>query len=369
MNSTTHPQKRSISAIAWGLLALFLIGTEVFKMFPEAVEAYYAQGLYPPIGRSLRWLLGWLPFSLGDLLIGAWLLWGLVAMAKGIYRLLRRQTTWVGTAAKLKKCIFYVLWAYVLFYACWGFNYYRKGSSHLLQIQPGYYTTAEVHTLLGVLNRKLAVICADSAAIEAAKTNNRTQLAKEAVAAYGLASAQYGFMHFEHTSLKPNLLGPLQSYTGYGGYLFPYTGEAHVDFYVPSFALPFTVCHEMAHQQGFGSESEANMIGFLACRASQNKAFVYSAYADMQAYALRELWYRDSVQAKKYLPGIPPILRKDRDLLARHYASRQNPAQPLLHWVYHRYLLGTNQPEGLQSYNRVVAWLIAYGKKYGWDSI
>jgi Protein of unknown function (DUF3810) len=164
-------------------------------------------------------------------------------------------------------------------------------------------------------------------------------------------------------------LGPLQSYTGYAGYLFPFTGEAQVNFYGPNFTMPFTVCHEMAHQLGFGTESEANLVGFLAARESDSKAFVYSAYAGVHQYALSELFVRDSVLAKNYIDSLPQYFKRDKLALRQFVLEHQSFMQPMLNVVYNVYLLGNNQPEGLESYNYVVAWLIAYGKKFGWTTI
>lgn len=336
---------------------------------PEIMEHWYARAIYPYIGRLLRVLLGWLPISVGDVLAGLLILVMLRYLVCGLRLLWLRKLGRKKVQASLKNILFYSLVAYISFHALWGFNYYRKGSVDLLQLQPTAYTTAEVHTLISVLNQRLMVLCQDTMSLNKGITNNRKQLSHDAVMAYQAASQQYAFMAFRHASLKPNLLGPLQSYTGYGGYLFPFTGEAQVDFYPPAFVLPFTVAHEMAHQQGFGSESEANLIGYLACKASNNAAFRYSAYTQLQAYALQELWLRDSIQATMYRNKLPERVVQDRKLLRAYYEARQSWTQPLLNWVYHIFLIQNNQPDGIMSYNRVVAWLIAYGKKYGWESI
>ena len=54
------------------------------------------------------------------------------------------------------------------------------------------------------------------------------------------------------------------------GYYNPFTGEAQVNTNVPAFVIPFTTCHEMAHQIGYASESEASFVGFLVIRNSNN---------------------------------------------------------------------------------------------------
>ncbi len=352
----------------WILPVTLIVLIEVIKFFPGVIEKWYSLGIYPFIGVACRTLFGWIPFSIGDLSVA-------ILCSTLIYKIIRvvRERKNVplkrGFLAFGKKLLLFGLWMYAAFYALWGLNYYRLGSSYLMGIEPGPYTTQEVDTLVNCLQQKIAVLCRDSLSIDRAKTNDRNKLRDAALESYHLASTHYPFMQFSRSSLKPNLLGALQSYTGYAGYLFPFTGEAHANFYGPKFTLPFTVCHEMAHQLGFGSESEANLVGFLAARESRDKAFEYSAFAGVHQYALAELFVRDSLVAKKYIDSQPTYLRRDKMELRKFVMEHSSIMQPVLNITYHLYLLGNNQPEGLESYNYVVAWLIAFGKKFGWEAI
>lgn len=352
------------------LLALLvcLILLQYIQTHPMWIETYYSNGLYPIMGKVQRILLGWLPFSLGDVLIAVAIIWCLYRMVKNIIRW-KRERKWAIIRNALLSFAYIVLWAYVGFYVIWGLAYYRMGSSYQLAIEPVQYTTADLDTLLQHLDKRLHEVCADSAAIDGEKTQNRKVLATLSKQAYDRAAEQYPFLKFEYSSLKPMLLGPLQSYTGYAGYLFPFTGEAHVNFYAPPLDLPFTVCHEMAHQLGYGSESEANMVGFLAARAHRSAWYRYSAYSNMQGYAQLEMLNRDTLLFKQYRDQIPALLKRDRAINDSFYAKHTSPVQPIINWVYEKYLLSNNQPMGIQSYNYVVAWLVAYGKKYGWEAL
>ena len=354
--------------IKWISPLTCIILIEVIKYFPAFIEKYYAQGIYPLMARAFRIALGWIPFSLGDLMVALLIIWVLVGLAifiKGSSKQPFIQVLWVT----LKKIALRGMWIYFAFFALWGLNYYRQGSAHLLNLHPEPYTPADVDTLMYHIQIKLENACKDSLLVEKSKSSDRVKLANEAKNAYDAASGQYSFMHFEGISFKPILLGKWQAYAGYAGYIFPFTGEAHADFYVPNFTLPFTVCHEMAHQLGFGAESEANLVGFLAARESKNPAFIYSAYAGVHQYALVELYKMDTLKARPFIEKIPAILKKDREEQFRFQEAHASFLQPALDAAYTLYLQGNNQPMGLQSYNRVVAWLVAYGKKYGWDKI
>ena len=358
--------KRYASYI-WPVVMIICI--EVCKRFPGFIEHYYAQGIYKPIGAAMRFIFGWIPFSVGDLLVAMLILWILSRILIIVRLLIKRENVKPILKRSGLVLIRLSLWMYIGFYLLWGLNYYRLGSSYLLGMLPEPYSTQETEKLVQNIVGKIEALSADSIAIDAGKTNDRKLLGLQARQAFKVAEKQYPFMQVKGESLKPNLLGPLQSYTGYGGYLFPLTGEAHANFYSPSFALPFTVCHEMAHQAGFGTESEANLIGFLAAKASNNRAFQYSAYAGIFQYAIAELYNRDSALARSFIDSLPPYYKRDRAEMRRFIETHENPIQPLLNGMYNLYLLSNNQPEGIDSYNYVVAWLIAFGKKYGWDKI
>ena len=358
-----------VKKLRWMFPLLLLIWLEWFKRQPALVEKIYSQSIYPEIGNVLRRLLGKMPFSVGDLLVAILIGWAIYKCIQFLF--LKMPGKWLSLLRPEKwgSAIRMLLFVYILFHAFWGLNYYRLGSAYLLQLETETYTTAEADTLAFVLQQRLLTICADTTAISTGKTGDRKLLGQEAMRSYKAASTTYPFMTFEHLSLKPILLGKFQAYAGYGGYIFPFTGEAHADFYVPNFTLPFTVCHEMAHQLGFGTESEANLIGFLAARESKNAAFRYSAYAGVHQYAIAELYGRDSLLARGYLDSLPAYYRSDRKLQRHFIMEHQSFFQPMLDATYALYLQGNNQPQGLESYNKVVAWLIAYGKKYGWEKL
>ncbi len=367
MTGAKHKSSRR-NWVKWIVLILLVVGAELLKSSPVFIEKYYSNGFYPAVSVFLRALLGWLPLSIGDLIIGILAGWWLFSLVCSL-RNLKKNTSNSGFFKRLEKWVARLVMVYLVFLTVWGFSYYRLGSAYQLQLKPGSYSTEDLARLLDQLQNKLDQLAADSTVIEAGKTNDRKLLSKQALTGYERAANKYPFLAFRQASLKSMLLGKLQNYTGYAGYLQPFTGEAQVNFYGPAYDLPFTVCHEMAHQLGYGSESEANMVGFLACRQSANPAFQYSAYSNMQGYALVEMSNRDSVLFRAYRERTPAILKKDRRNADLFYKQHESVMQPVLNWVYARYLYSNNQEMGLDSYSYVVAWLIAYGKKYGWEAL
>ena len=161
------------------------------------------------------------------------------------------------------------------------------------------------------------------------------------------------------------LFGTIGNYGGFLGYYNPFTGEAQVNTQVPAFTVPFTACHEIGHQLGYASESEASFVGFLAIQSGNSTVFNYSAYFDLFAFANGELYMRDSLTAKQNMKLLDTLVRKDYAEYREYLKKYRNPIEPLLTKIYGKYLQAHNQPKGIDSYDEVVAWIIAYYKKYG----
>ncbi|MDC7292144.1 DUF3810 domain-containing protein [Butyrivibrio sp. DSM 10294] len=68
------------------------------------------------------------------------------------------------------------------------------------------------------------------------------------------------------------------------GYYFPFSMEANINSKMSIMNKPFTMCHELAHTQGYIYEDEANFFGFLACIRSDDIVFQYSGYLGVLNY-------------------------------------------------------------------------------------
>ena len=60
-----------------------------------------------------------------------------------------------------------------------------------------------------------------------------------------------------------------------------------------------------------------------------------------------------------------PAIKLDLDEWRRFILSHRNPVEPLITWLYGKYLKANQQPEGMRTYNEVIADLIAFYKKTG----
>ena len=77
--------------ITWVCLLAAAVFVKVFSFFPGAVEKYYSRGIYPVIAWTQRVLLGWIPFSVGDLLYGVVFVVVFLWIVRSIRKLVRRE--------------------------------------------------------------------------------------------------------------------------------------------------------------------------------------------------------------------------------------------------------------------------------------
>lgn len=355
--------------LVWLLLILLAAGIQIFSYFPRAVEQYYTYGIYPVIAKVQRLLLGWLPISIGDIFYGAlviWLLWQVFRLFKNIRRIsITRQALWVF----IKKAVFVFLIVFVVFYGLWGLNYSRVGIAGQMGLHDEKFTAADLDTLVHELHSRLNTEAVKLKPEMRDSFRRHKNLFSGAEKAFDAVEKKYPFLKYSTHSIKPSIFSYLGNYLGFQGYYNPFSGEAQVNTTIPQSVEPFVATHEIAHQLGYGKESEANFAGFLACREHPSAVYTYSVYFDMYHYAIRELRWKDSVSAAAYDSTLHPQVKKDIEEYRAFYKKYRNPIEPIISWGYGYFLKMNNQPKGRESYNEVVNWLIAYYKKYGKDAI
>ena len=354
--------------IAWICLVILAAGIKILSFFPGAVEKYYTMGLYPFIARLQRILFGWLPFSIGDIIYGVIIIWLIIALVRLVRRLVKRQVNGPWLLGRLRSTAFICLLVYVLFNGLWGLNYDRLGIADQLQLNVQPYSTEELTDLLRRVTGRLNDL--DSAArLTRPPLAHAGTVFKGAVQSYTDLSARDIRFTYASPSIKSSMFYYIDDYLGFGGYYNPFTGEAQVNTTDPVFSQPYTTCHEMAHQLGYAKENEANFVGYLAARSSTDKSFQYSVYFDLYLYAARELYMLDSNLVRPFREQLKPGIRRDYRELQAFNRKFENPFEPIVRRLYGNYLKANHQPQGIKTYNEVIAWLIAYAKKNGWEAI
>jgi Protein of unknown function (DUF3810) len=343
------------------ILGFLALAINLFSYQSGWVEEYYSAGIYPYIGASMRRIFGWLPFSLGDILyalVVGWLIFLLFRLVRNIFQQKLKAGPIVPVFIKM---INGLLLIYIYFNLSWGLNYNRLGISYQL----GLNVTEQPASKLIDLTDRLIIKTNSYAAVAGRNTAVPSgNVLSASVKNYDKLSKDYPFLVYQPRSVKRSLFGVLGNYMGYTGYYNPFTAEAQINDAVPGFLHPFVASHEIAHQLGYAKENEANFVGFLAARVSDDSAFKYSAYFEMFLYANSELFRRDSLLARKNIKKLAPEVQRDLAELRAYRLRYENPLDKLISIFYDRYLKLNQQPDGDRTYSKVVLWLLAYYDKF-----
>jgi hypothetical protein len=355
---------------SWVLLVVLSILIKWASWYPGWVERNYSLAVYPLLAKIQRVLFGWIPFSVGDLFYAFLIIVLLYKMFRFTRTLVRKQMNRKYFIGALQQGIFMLLFFYVFFNLFWGLNYNRLGIAWQLKLDVKKYSTADLDTLTNALQHRLNDCANFVTNAQRDSFNKKKTLFNSSVDAYRDAAQEFSFLSYSSASIKPSMYSYLGNYLGFQGYYNPFSGEAQVNTTVPKFLEPYVTTHEIAHQLGYGKENEANFVGYLACRRFKENAFRYSAYLDLYNYAIGELRARgDTSLVNAYQAKAHPQVIKDQKEFRDFYRRYRNPVEPIIMWGYGQFLKSNNQPAGKRTYNEVVAWMIAYYKKYGIDAL
>lgn len=351
------------------VLAVLALLARLFSSQAGWVEQYYTLGVYPYLALGGRTLLGWVPFSVGDILYA-------IAFVYLVFATVKWYQAWRHNSSKInwfKRLLLAMgkggLVIYLVFQSLWGLNYSRQGIATQLGLQVLPYTLKDLGIVAEQLQYRLEQTASHVDTIRRLAFDKNASLLDAGCAAYSQAQRQYPFLHYRAPSVKPSLFTPLGHLVGFTGYYNPFTFEAQVKTTVPVFLKPFIITHEMAHQLGYAKESEANFVAFLASRASPDPDVQYSVYFELFLYTLSDIRRSDTALASRLKRAAPPQVQRDLIVLADYLERSRNPVEPYMARIYDVYLRRNNQPKGRRSYNEVIAWLVAYGKKYGRQAI
>ena len=172
---------------------------------------------------------------------------------------------------------------------------------------------------------------------------------------------------FAGSTLPVKELGWADMYTSMGitGVTMALTGEAAVNPQTPEVALPFIMCHEMAHRMCIAPERDANLTGFLACDANSDPILRYSGYFMAFRYcysALSGVGSSASIAAANQIyAGVCDEMKADITAYDTFFASnRDDAATDLANSANDAYIKASGDESGIQSYGEVCDLLVSW---------
>ncbi len=283
-----------------------------------------------------------------------------IVIPLGLYKAFKSKII-IETLLLYLNCIFF------LYFLLWGFNYYNTiivdrfmpksvSDRELIDLTEYLFNKTKEYSVLTKRNNKNEFII-----------ENKDSLYPKLLLSqnFPLKNKTPTFFRPEQSiiNVKPSIFSLMQSYIGIAGVYNPFSAEAIYNNNMPDIKIPFTVSHEMAHQLGYASETEANFIGFLTAINTKDNNIKYAAYYSALKYAMRTLYENTPVLYFFYFSRYNKQMKIDYNQEMRYYKTYNSEAENYFSYTNDLFLKLNSQKEGINSYNKFVYMLVTVFKK------
>ena len=320
--------------------------------------------VYPYVVRTMEdFLAGWsgqVDFLLWQFLA---VVLGVIVLASLVVVVATRRSLigWGGWMLSIAAAV------YMLHTLMWGLNYYAGPLSDDLRLEVAQYTLSELKEATEYYRDKANILSEqvkrDGSGV--AQLADFDTLAERAGEGFEVLTLEHSYPVFAGCKLPVKKLGWADMYSSMGitGVTFGITGEAAVNPQIPDVALPFTMCHEMAHRMFIANERDANFAAFLACSVHPDVEFEYSAYFMAYRYcfnALSTIRTQDGVLAAKEIKeGVGQKLQTDLNNYSSFFSQKRNDAAAsFADTANDTYLRSSGDSAGIGSYSQVCDLLV-----------
>ena len=327
------------------LLVLQILIVQFLGLFPEIITDYYFEALYPFIAKILHFTLGWIPFSLGDILYTILFL----SILYTIFKLIQKK----GKNWKiiLKKSLIFINVFYLIFQLFWGLNYKKLDFSTQFQLKKYTAGKEELYELTSLMIQKTNYLRTlqqeDSQGIT---QFSYTDIKEKSYNAYQTFTPTLNLQFQTKAPVYQSLFSDIIAHLGIGGYYNPFVGSAQIN--AKSFPIDYAwvINHEIAHQYGFASEKEANYVSFLVNMKSGKTDMQYSACYNTLFHLLFEVYKIDPEQAKLFKSQLSEDVLRDRMAERKYYEQYQGKMNDAFSQANNLYLKA-NGEAGIESYS------------------
>ena len=360
-----------LGLIGWG-------GYRFLSERPELASAVAGAGPIPALMRGLSVLTAAVPLPLAEAVVLGVVLRQVVGAGRGLARVRARRDPFLPAVGRggLRLAQDTGLLVF-LFYLLWGVQYARPGLETHLGIEPaGEATTPELRALA-----EHAVRHTNEAYEELHGSPDIGEPTPPQHLGHIVPSLEIGWERIgevlnlpervakRYGAPKKILATPLVKRLGISGIYFPYTAEALVLNDLPGVLLGKELGHEMSHQRGFSSESDANVLGTLVALHSPDPFLRYAGYAFLQRQLVPALQRVSSTDAEEVIAARSPGVGRDLVALARYWQPAQTPVAVAASRVNDAMLRTHGVDEGVASYRGSTWVFVAIARERGMEAL
>ena len=353
---------------AWQGIAFLVF---VVGFYPSVVGWWYSHLFFAVASKRMREVISAIPIAIGEwiyIILLIILIYNILICLFKLKNEIKKPFFWQNL---LKSWSQRFAFFYVLFELVWGLNYHKNSPALDFGLQvPNQYTEVQMDSLslsyIGQLNEIRANL--GSFTPNEPKRPLFENAITQSINAYRATAIKYPFLEYSNPNIKKANIPSLGDKLGYLAFYQPLTTEAIIRDDLPYYTLPFTICHEMAHQLGYASESEANFIAYQVAYTSKEplltysmllQLFTYSQQAQLALIAKRndfDTWKKIVARNKQLLS---PQVLEDRKKIRAFFQERMGERIAGTEKLYDQFLILNQQTKGIESYNDVLLWVLA----------
>ena len=356
------------ACFAAGLIALGLSWPRLLAGKSAWVERHYSEGIYPPIRRAISAVTGLVPFSIAEFLLYFLVIGVSVLLLVRFIQLVRRRIK----LSRLLRTLASVLLAggivLNLFYATWGFNYFREPLAKRMELSVETRSVDELEAFVmktAAEARALRATLREDEGGVFAPRESKGALFFQLPQAYASLHKEVPSIPSDPTRAKQIFSSRGLSWQGISGIYIGLTAEPNVNADQPPLLLYQAAAHEMAHQTGIASENEAELTGYLACLHSSDPNIRYSGLAYALIVAGNALYSADSARYLAATETYGDAIWRDFSAYNAYWSAFSGEVRQSADRRNDAYLKHNSQPSGIRSYGEAVDLLLAYDAKFG----
>lgn len=362
-------RKRIIYYIYVAAMLIITFSLNIAARKSTAFAEWYSAHVYRALVSTVGKLVGFLPFSVYELLIICGILLLFFVIYRVIYLLIKKRRRPILTLfARILALLITVL---TLFTVNCGINYHRLPFSYYSGLTITKQSTDmlielcrslidEANALVPYIDTVEVPDDADGTHYGSIFSLNNTNTHNEAVLAMNKLGEIYPVLSGFYPNPKPVLFSKVMSYEFITG-VYSFTIEANYNRDVPDYVKAYTICHELSHLRGFMREDEAGFIAYLACIHSDNVNMQYSGILNALSYVLNSVYSNcgATIYTELYR-SMDTQLMRDYYYNSKYWDKFETPVADVADAVNNAYLVANAQTDGVKSYGRMVDLLLAY---------
>lgn len=371
--------------IRWFILCLPLVLTILLRLFwnKKGFADWYASTIFPFFPNTIGRLFSPIPFSIYEWILYvlaffclSFLLYLLVTFIRWIYvriqsmRGKRRKLSFRQnrSSSHKKQSLFRIIYA-ITFLVCWGIfllhatdliNYRRTSVAVDFGLTMKPSSVKDLTALCEELAKDLNTLSKQIEVDEEGLLKLPSTYEQDAKKAMEQLGKTYPAFSGYYPNPKPVTFSRGMSHLNLTGMYSPFTIEANYNKDAPSYNIPYTICHELAHLKGFIREDEAGFIAYMACSSSNDPTLRYSGTLSAFIYATNALYSTgDTKDYQKIFNQLSKQVLRDIQYNSFYWNQFEGTISDVAESANDLYLKANHQEDGVQSYGRMVDLMLA----------